>query len=357
MKDLSKYIVSDNTNIRNTIKAMDSGGKGFIIIVNQNKNVNGILTDGDFRRAIINGISLEENVLKIANQNFKSIDHEATHTQILNVFKDSVILFLPVLNDGILTDVLFRKDFNIDFNSIRYPKVDMPVVIMAGGKGTRLAPFTDILPKPLIPFGKKTILETIMDEYALYGITDFYISVNYKAKLIKAYIEDTKLPFTINFIDEEKPLGTGGALKYIENKIDTCFFVSNCDILIKDNYSKIVDFHKLGKFDLTLIGCLQHHKMRYGVCELNNEGDLFKITEKPEFDFLVNTGMYIVELSSLQFIPKDTFFNITDLISILHKENKKVGVYPVSENSWIDVGQWEEYNNAVNKLMNNDIKI
>lgn len=156
---------------------------------------------------------------------------------------------------------------------------------MAGGKGSRLAPFTDILPKPLIPLGNKTIIETIMDEYALYGINEFYISVNYKAKLIKAYFEDIELPFKINFIDEEKPLGTGGALKYLENKIKSCFFVSNCDIIIKDNYATIVDFHKSGNFDITLVGSMQHFTLPYGVCKINNNGNLSVIIENPNMIF------------------------------------------------------------------------
>jgi dTDP-glucose pyrophosphorylase len=350
MEDISKYIENSTVNIRHAVKAMDSGGKGFIIIVNENERVIGILTDGDFRRAILNGISLHENVMKIANKNFKFIEYGTSENQIIEIFKNSVILHLPVLDEGKLIDVLFRKDFNLDYKSVKYPQLNLSVVIMAGGKGTRLAPFTDILPKPLIPIGDKTIIEVIMDEYALFGIKDFYISLNYKAKLIKAYFEDSDLPFKISYIDEKKPLGTGGALKYLENKIGNAFFVSNCDIIIKDNYSKIVDFHYQGNFDLTLVGSMQHHIMPYGICEINKDGSLKKINEKPEYDFLVNTGMYLVEPRILKYIPEDSFFNMTDLITVLHNNNMKVGVYPVSNNSWIDIGQWEEYKNAVEKL-------
>ena len=231
----------------------------------------------------------------------------------------------------------------------KYTKINAPVVIMAGGRGTRLDPFTRILPKPLIPIGDKTMLEVIMDEYKQYGITDFYISVNHKAKLIKAYFEETKINASIKFIDEDKPLGTAGALKFIEGKIDVPFFVSNCDIIIKNDYADIYDFHIKEKYDITIVASMQHYKIPYGICEILNGGSLDRIVEKPEYDFLVNTGMYILNPNVLSNIPSNEFFHITHLIEKIKSKRLKVGVYPVSEKAWIDVGQWSEFN-KVNSL-------
>ena len=221
---------------------------------------------------------------------------------------------------------------------------------MGGGKGTRLDPFTRILPKPLIPMGNDPIIKIIMDEFGKYGMSDFYITLNNKGKMIKAYFHDHNLPYKINFIEEQKPLGTAGALKLIKPKLKETFFVSNCDIIIKSDYNDIIKFHKERKNSLTLVGSMQHYTIPYGVCEIENGGDLISIREKPQYDFLTNTGMYVLELDVLNLIPGDTYFDMTDLIKAIQGKGQKVGVFPVSKESWIDVGQWAEYKNAIQKI-------
>ena len=223
---------------------------------------------------------------------------------------------------------------------------------MAGGKGTRMKPFTNILPKPLIPVGDKSMLEVIMDEYNLYFQSKFHISVNYKANLIKAYLEDFVVMYDISYVYEQIPLGTGGALKYLEGKIKRPFFVSNCDILIKANYTDIYNDHLIKNNDITIVASLIHYKVPYGVCEIENGGELKGMVEKPEYDFLVNAGMYILNPDILKLIPENEFYNITDLIDSVKSSGGKVGVFPVSENSYSDSGQWEEYRNMLNALTN-----
>ena len=221
---------------------------------------------------------------------------------------------------------------------------------MAGGKGTRLDPFTRIFPKPLIPIGDNPIIEIIMDKFAKYGMKSFIISVNTKAKMIKAYFEDSRSKYNISFIDEDKPLGNIGALRFLEGKLKTPFFISNCDIIVECDYTKIYEFHQQHNCDLTIVGSLQHYTIPYGVCDIENGGILKSIKEKPEYDLLVNTGMYVFNPDILKFIPKNEFFNIPDLIKKLKKARKKIGVYPVSEKSWIDVGKLSEYKKHINIL-------
>ena len=156
---------------------------------------------------------------------------------------------------------------------------------MAGGKGKRMDPFTRILPKPLIPLGDEPIIKIIMDEFNKFGIVNFYISLNEKAKMIKAYFHDHSSPYTIQFIDEEEPLGTAGALKYLKGKLDAPFFVSNCDIVLHANYKSILDFHTKGSYALTLVASMRHFTIPYGVCDVINDGELVEIKEKPEYDF------------------------------------------------------------------------
>jgi NDP-sugar pyrophosphorylase family protein len=286
------------------------------------------------------------------NKNFYFLDLNYKEEEVKKIFKDTVASRIPVLKNKKLVDIIIKEEFfKINSEEVtKRPQIKLPVVIMAGGKGTRLDPFTRILPKALIPIDDKPIIEIIMDKFADFGVTNFYISVNHKSKMIKAFFEDFHSNYNISFIDENIPLGTAGGLKYLEKKIVTSFFVSNCDIIIQCDYSKIYKFHKKGNFDLTLVSSIQHHIIPYGVCKLENDGSLKNIKEKPEYNFLVNTGMYILNPDILQFIPKNKSFDMTDLIKRLKERKKKIGVYPVSEKSWIDVGQWEEYKRAIKIL-------
>ena len=352
MREVSFYKIQEGIPIRNSIKKLDEGGIGFIVCVNQNDEVTGILTDGDFRRAILRRTDLQQQVCNIMNKNFYFLEFNYEKKEAKKIFKDTVAKYIPVLKNKKLVDIIIKEEyFKINGGKItKKPQIKFPVVIMAGDKGTRLDPFTRILPKALIPIDDKPIIELIMDKFAEFGITNFYISVNHKSKMIKAFFEDFHSNYHISFIDESIPLGTAGGLKYLEKRIDTPFFVSNCDIIIQCDYSKIYKFHNKGKFDLTLVSSIQHHIIPYGVCKLENDGSLKNIKEKPEYNFLVNTGMYILNPDILEFIPKNKSFDMTDLIKRLKEIKKKIGVYPISEKSWIDIGQWEEYRKVANVL-------
>ena len=350
MDNVKDITVSGDATVKDALKVMDKGGIGIVCVVKPDFELIGIVTDGDFRRAVLNEIALHENVGAIVNKTFTYVRKGYTREEILKCFNDTVFKQIPVLENRILVDVITEEEcFGIKSKK-RFPQIDCPVVIMAGGKGTRLDPFTRILPKALIPIGEKAMIEIIMDEYAKYGMKDFYISVNYKSKMIKAFFEDRTSSGTIRYIHEEQPLGTAGALKALQNEITGTFFVSNCDVIIHDDYSKIYDFHKSSGCDITLVASMQHHTIPYGVCEIENGGRLRLIREKPEYDFLVNTGMYLLEPRTLDYIPANEFFHITTLITKLAERGEKVAVYPVTENAWIDTGEWGEYKKALEKL-------
>ena len=223
-------------------------------------------------------------------------------------------------------------------------KLNLPVVIMAGGRGTRLAPLTNVWPKPLIPVNQKTIVEDIMDRFVEVGCNDFYLSVNYKAEVIQQYFDNLNYPFyKITYIREKKPLGTAGSLYLLKDKIQSTFFVSNCDILIEEDYAAIYEYHRTHQNEITIVAAIKSFSIPYGTIETGDGGQLKSIQEKPEFSFKINTGMYILEPNLLQEIPKNNFLHITTLIEKLHQEGRKVGVFPVSEGSWKDIGNWEEY--------------
>ena len=284
------------------------------------------------------------------NKSPKFIEHKNRDENLIKkILKKSSIFHLPIVENDEIVDIAFVSDFfgsDIETNGFQ-KQIDLPVVIMAGGKGTGLDPFTRILPKPLIPIDEIPVIELIMNRYAKFGMKNFFISINYKGQMIKAYFEDHKSDYTFHYVKEERPLGTAGALKLLEDKIKSPFFVSNCDIIIKEDYEKIYDFHKKGGYTLTLVASTRNYTIPYGVCEIEVGGTLKSLREKPQYDFLVNTGMYLLSPEIFQYIPENNLFDMTDLIRVLQKNGFHVGVFPVSEKSWIDVGQWEEYRQTI----------
>jgi NDP-sugar pyrophosphorylase family protein len=218
---------------------------------------------------------------------------------------------------------------------------------MAGGKGTRMEPFTKVLPKPLVPINEKPIIEHIIEKFTEVGCLDFYLTLNYKGKILKAYFEELQPEYNVSFVDEKKPLGTAGSLKYLMGKFNKPFFVTNCDIIIKANYASLYDFHLKGKYDITLVASAKEYIIPYGTCELNGNGHLSHINEKPKYDFLINTGLYILNPDILKIIPNNKFYHITHLIEDVKSMGKTIGVFPIDEDEWIDIGQWAEYKKAL----------
>jgi NDP-sugar pyrophosphorylase family protein len=218
----------------------------------------------------------------------------------------------------------------------------VPVVIMAGGKGTRLLPFTSVLPKPLIPVGDRTIIEIIMDRFAYFGCDSFDVIVNYKKSLIKAYFEDAGLRYDVGFTDEEEYNGTGGGLSLLRGKYDGTFFMTNCDIVIEEDYGEILRHHRERGNIITMVTAMKNIPISYGTVEVSDEGLVTGLAEKPHVSMLVNTGLYVIEPGFLRYIPDGTFIHITDAIESCIAAGERVGAYPVSEAAWLDMGEMEE---------------
>lgn len=351
MNDLEKFKVKANYSIRKAVKKMDEAGRGFCVCVDENDTVVGVISDGDFRRGVLSGVSLDDSLEKIINRDFRFVNKIYSKSEVRNIFLEDVARHIPVLDEGNLLDIITEeKIFGFERHNAQAVKLDTPVVIMAGGKGKRLDPFTRILPKPLIPLGDEPVIKVIMDQFCKYGMNDFFISLNDKGRMIKAYFHDHEFNYRIKYLEEDKPLGTAGALKYLTGNIEVPFFVSNCDIIIYSNYEAICKFHQVGSYDITLVGSMQQFTIPYGVCEIDNSGTLKGIREKPKYDFLVNTGLYLLNPSLLDLIPPNTYFDMTDLIQTAQDNGLEVGVFPVSEKSWIDVGQWSQYKKALMDL-------
>lgn len=343
MTPYEKYIISiDNTCIE-ALKQMDTIHSKVLIVITENKFV-GILTIGDIQRAIIKNLDLNTKIADIIDcQKLYANDTDSLDDVKKKMYAIRAEL-MPVVNkDGSLIEVYFWDDLFGDKQEMPHNSIQLPVVIMAGGKGTRLQPLTNIYPKPLIPIGEKTIVEMIMDKFVSYQCTDFYISVNYKADVIRNYFDFINNPkYHITYFQEEKPMGTAGSLRLLKDQLHSTFFVSNCDILIKENYADILEYHKNNGNDLTVVAALKTYSIPYGTIITGENGILESIEEKPSLTFKINTGLYILEPSVLDEIPDD-FFHITHLMEKLQKKGARVGVYPISQNDWIDMGDWKEY--------------
>lgn len=218
----------------------------------------------------------------------------------------------------------------------------IPVVIMAGGKGTRLDPYTRILPKPLIPIGDLPIIEHVINSFGKCGSRSYHIVVNYKKHLIRAYFTEQGSPYSISFYDEDQPLGTGGGLSLLKNSISTTFFFTNCDVVIKEDYKDILEFHRSQKNTITIVCAKKEIVVPYGVINLDGSGAISSMTEKPSFSFITNTGVYVVEPSVLNDIQQGIAIGFPDIIEAQQRSGKRVGAYIVQEDQWFDMGQMDE---------------
>ncbi|MCK6604150.1 MAG: NTP transferase domain-containing protein [Ignavibacteriaceae bacterium] len=345
-------LIDLNVSVKDAMRQLDKTAEKILFVVDDQRKLIGSLTDGDIRRWILKDGSLNDAVIDVCYKGTYFVREGFDIDQVKEEIKKRKIVYVPVVNaDKRIIEFLVWDEL---FGGISVRKqvrtLTNPVIIMAGGKGTRLDPFTRILPKPLIPIGEKTILELIIEKFTNFNIGEFLISVNHKAKIIKSYFEEINPEYNIKYLHEESPLGTGGALWQIKGLFTEPLFVTNCDILIDAEYDEIVNFHISNQNDITIVGSMKHYAIPYGVLKIENGGSVIEMQEKPELDFLVNTGMYLINPDMLDLIPENCFFNMTDLVESARNNGKTVRVFPISEYSWTDTGEWIEYKKAVEKL-------
>lgn len=315
-----------------------------LLIVGDGDAFISLLSIGDIQRAIIKGVSLNTPISEILRNKITICNENDSMETIKSLMLQHRTEFMPVLDkSGKIKDVIFWEDMFENNFSDSAEKLDLDVVIMAGGKGTRLQPLTNVIPKPLVPLGDKPMIEHIINSFVKSGMKKFFMLLNYKAQLIESYIKEiNNNGFLTEFICEDKPLGTAGSLNLLKGKINRTFFVTNCDILIDQDYSEIYKFHKKNENELTIVGALKHYSIPYGTLEVETGGQLKDMKEKPEITFMINCGMYLLEPHLLDEVPEGKFFHITELIENVKSRNGKVGVFPLSEMSWVDIGDWKE---------------
>jgi dTDP-glucose pyrophosphorylase len=349
MKDLT---VQPDSTIRQAMKQLSKVGERCLVVVDGESRLLGTLSDGDVRRAILEGSGFEESISLVYHRNPTMLPVAGyTLEEAKNIFVREKFDLIPVVdeNDAVV-DILFVDSVLRPGDKKKVGKLNVPVVIMAGGRGTRMEPFTKVLPKPLLPIHEKPVIEHIIERFTEVGCREFHLTVNYKARILKAYFDELQPQYGVRFVDEREPLGTAGSLYLLNGQFDRPFFVTNCDILIRADYESLYEFHQKGGYAVSLVASAKQYVIPYGTCQLNGEGHLSHIDEKPSYDFLVNIGLYVLNPDILRLIPENSFFHITHLIEKVKDQGMKVGVFPIDEDAWIDVGQWAEYQQAVERL-------
>ena len=348
--DKNAIVINGTTTLIDALKKMDELDRKLLIVCDNDVFI-GVLSIGDIQRAIINKTNLNEQVKNHLRHDivFSSIHDDREN--IKEQMKKERIECMPVVNDSSeLVDII---EWDEAFSKEKFPlrAIDCPVVIMAGGKGERLKPLTNLIPKPLIPVSQKTIIEEIIDRFCEVSCSEFYLSINYKADVVREFFETMQnRAYSINYIVEEKPLGTAGSLWLLKTKIHRRFIVSNCDALIDVNLHDLIDFHIGNNNMATMVSVVKNVDIPYGVIETTNNGELQTLEEKPNRVLQVNCGLYVFEPEALSFINDNEFLNITDLLIRIKESGHKVGVFPIPEKSWKDMGNWTEYLKMINSM-------
>lgn len=342
--ELADILVSQESTVKEAMEKMEKSGKKIIYIA-KNSQLVGVLSDGDIRRYILTEASIYDSV-EFAMNKSPIFLKKSEELKAVEMMKDKKINSIPIVDDELIIKSIKFSDENLT----KKDSIDNKVVIMAGGSGTRLYPYTKILPKPLIPIGEIPIIERIINKFFDFGCDNFLISVNYKKNMIKSYFNEENRNYEYHFIEEDKPLGTGGSLFLMKKFLDETFFVTNCDILVDADYSEIMEFHKKSKNDVTFIASLKHTQIPYGVLKLDENGLFDDTVEKPEYTHLINTGMYVLEPGLLDLINEAEFMDLPNLITKAKEQGFQIGVFPVSENSWLDMGQIKEMENMIKKI-------
>jgi len=349
---MKKFLIKNNTTIKNALIKFSDTGINTLLVVNNKDDYLGTITSGDIRRAILKTKNIYMKIASIYNKKSTFYYyHEYDDIEIKKIFIRKGFELIPIINKkNKIKKILRLINFLDNKNQKKIKKINkIYAVIMAGGLGTRMLPFTEVLPKPLVPINGKPILSYILDSFEKYGVNKFWLTLNYKSLLIKAYLNETKYKAKISYYEEKTPLGTVGALKYLYNKLDNNFFLTNCDTIINTDLTQVLRFHQKNKHDITVVASLKKFNIPYGVCKLDINNKFTEINEKPNLNFLINSGFYVINKKILKLIPKNKY-DMTDLIKEAEIKNKSIGVYPINESSWIDVGNWQEYKKAVKGL-------
>lgn len=340
MRDWKKTLVNPKTSIRKTIEIIDGGSMQIALVVGDSNKLLGTVTDGDIRRGLLRGVSLQSQVCEVMSTNPTVAGIDESKENILSLMKSKELLRIPLVDsDG---RVVGLESWD---NLINIKQRDNCIVIIAGGLGTRLGHLTKDCPKPLLRVGTKPILESILENCIAQGFRQFYFSINYMSHMFKEYFGDgSRWSININYIQEEKKLGTAGPLGLLPKSICAPLIVMNADILTKINLNHLIDYHTEHKAKAT--ACIREYDFQipYGVVKIDNYL-LSKIEEKPIQRFFVSAGIYVIEPETLIHVAPDEYLDMPTLLNKLVDNGSRVATFPIHE-YWLDIGRMDDLERA-----------
>ncbi len=340
MKNWRDALISDSASLRDAVAQMSDTGWQIAVVVKGEDRLAGVLTDGDIRRALLQGMDLSVPITKAMNAKPVTMDALTPASAIRAKMRQEGFHFIPLIDghgtvQGVATiDQLVGEEDRPN-----------PVVIMAGGLGKRLHPLTENFPKPMLTVGDKPILETIVSAFSQQGFRNIFLSVNFRSDVVQEHFGDgAEFGVNITYLHESKPLGTAGALSLLPSDNDLPVIVMNGDLLTKMSGDALLEFHNHNRADATMVVRETHFDLPYGVVTTDNVS-ISKIAEKPKQAFLVNAGIYVINQSVIRDIEKEEYLDMPTLFNGLIEHNKKVIAFPLHE-YWIDIGRLEEFERA-----------
>ena len=340
MRIVNDIKLSINSTIKDALQTINNGGLQIAIVVDENDALVGTVTDGDIRRGLLNGLDLNSSVSLVVHKSPSIASVGDTKESILKIALAKKLHKIPLVDElGKLVGIEDIEDI------IKPVGKTNRVILMVGGLGTRLRPLTQDTPKPMLKVGNKPILQTIVEKFAEYGFVNITMCVNFNASIIRDYFGDGKeFGVNIDYVLEEKRMGTAGALSLLKERPSEPFFVMNGDLLTNVNFEHIFNYHTLHKATATMCVREYDYEVPYGVVKMN-DNKIIEIAEKPVQKFFVSAGIYMLSPEILDLIPKNEFYDMPALFEKLIKLSKNVISFPIRE-YWLDIGRMEEYQRA-----------
>ena len=338
--DISRFFVTPRSSLQTAMRVIDQGAVQIALVVDDRQRLLGTLSDGDIRRALLNGANLESSVEQFMNRQFRFVRSSENQQSVLEMMRRDVLRQIPVLDemDCVVQLILLQE--------LLGPKrIHNPVVIMAGGKGTRLRPYTEHCPKPMLPVGDKPMLEILLEQCIASGFHCFYFSVNYlKEQIIDYFGDGSKWGVSIRYLIEDEPLGTAGSLRLLPNSVVAPFLVLNGDVLTRLDSSRLIQFHDEHDAKATL--CVREHELTVPFGVVKTDGvELAGFHEKPTYQYQVNAGVYVIDPDLLPLLPPHQFTDMPTLLVRAQSAGHRVAVCPIHE-YWLDIGRPETLEQA-----------
>jgi dTDP-glucose pyrophosphorylase len=333
-------LVAPSASVREALEAITKNSRQAVMVVDGAGRLAGIVTDGDIRRGLLRGITLDAPVADLMNRQPITTAAGTPRAEALALMQQRTLRHLPVVDAaGRLLDVMLLEDL------LRPVPLPNAAVLMAGGDGRRIRTLSEDVPKPLLRVGGKPLLEILIERLRAAGVSTFFVTVRHKSEMIEAHFGDgSRLGVSIRYVREEAPLGTAGALARLPEPLTAPFFLVNGDVVTKCDFLGMLDFHRRCRADLT-VGTVSHTvEVPYGVLRVRGEW-LEGVDEKPRLDFIVNGGVYVVEPSVVSLVPSDRPFDATDLIRLLQDRARTVAAFPIRD-YWLDVGRDGDFHRA-----------